>query len=91
LNFSFDESDGFVVPENLPPLMSVALLSRDVLEMTVTKTFLGVLNTLNQSFNQIGDQVPILPNTLFSILHILMLTQQKVSSGGSTYILIHER
>jgi hypothetical protein len=43
--FSFDEADGFVVPENLPPLMSLTLHSRDVLELTVTKTFIGVLVT----------------------------------------------
>ena len=53
---SFDDVDGFVVPENLPPLMSLSLQSRDVLELTVTKSFLGVLTTLNQSFTEISDQ-----------------------------------
>ena len=53
---SFDDVDGFVVPENLPPLMSLSLQSRDVLELTVTKSFIGVLNTLSQSFTEIGDQ-----------------------------------
>jgi len=56
---SFDETDGFVVPENLPPLMSLSLQSRDVLELTVTKTLLGVLNTLSQSFTEISDQVSL--------------------------------
>ena len=53
---SFDDTDGFVVPENLPPLMSLSLQSRDVLELTVTKSFIGVINTLTQSFTEINDQ-----------------------------------
>lgn len=36
--------------------MSLSLQSRDVLELTVTKSFLGVLTTLNQSFTEISDQ-----------------------------------
>ena len=55
LSFSFDEADGFVVPEHLPPLTSLTLQSSDVLELTVTKTFLSVLNTLTQSFTEIGE------------------------------------
>lgn len=33
---SFDEGDGFVCPQNMPPLMSITLQSTQILEMTVS-------------------------------------------------------
>lgn len=52
---SFDETDGFVCPENLPPLMMIGLESKDILEVTLTKSFMGVLTTLRQSFAEVTE------------------------------------
>ena len=52
LSPSFEETDGFVTPHTLPPLMALSIQSRDVLEITVTKMFVNVLKNLNESFNQ---------------------------------------
>ncbi|TRY69082.1 hypothetical protein TCAL_09656 [Tigriopus californicus] len=52
---SFDQVDGFVCPENLPPLMVIGLESKDILEVTLTKSFMGVLTTLVQSFADVTE------------------------------------
>ena len=52
---SYDEADGILCTENMLPLMMIALQSRDILEVTVTKSFLSVLNTLTQSFSDVTD------------------------------------
>jgi vacuolar protein sorting-associated protein 13A/C len=62
---SFDDVDGFLCPENLPPLMVLSLQSREVLEVTLTKTFLGVVSTLAQSFQEVNSvtkrDLPVAP------------------------------
>ncbi len=46
-----DATDGFIVcPENMPPSTVIALQSREILELTITRTFLGVLTNLSESF-----------------------------------------
>ncbi len=47
---SHDEADGFLCPENLPPSTVVALQSREIMELTITKSFIGVLSNLAESF-----------------------------------------
>ena len=46
-----DENDGFVCPENLPPLTEVGIHSTETLQITLTKSFLAVLKTLVESFS----------------------------------------
>ena len=53
---NLDETDGFVVPEQMPPLMVLSLQSTEVLEITVTKTFLQVVETLQSSFSEITTE-----------------------------------
>ena len=38
---SFDETDGFVTPESMPPLMVLSLTSTEPMEITVTKTLVN--------------------------------------------------
>ena len=46
-----DENDGFVCPENLPPLTEIGIHSTETLQITLTKSFLAVLKTLVESFS----------------------------------------
>ena len=46
-----DENDGFVCPENLPPITEVGIHSTETLQITLTKSFLAVLKDLVESFN----------------------------------------
>eukprot|EP00092_Neocalanus_flemingeri_P033380 GFUD01036296.1.p1 GENE.GFUD01036296.1~~GFUD01036296.1.p1 ORF type:complete len:2741 (+),score=704.42 GFUD01036296.1:512-8224(+) len=46
-----DEPDGFVCPENLPPLTDIGIHSTETLQVTITKSFLSVLNSLSESFS----------------------------------------
>ena len=46
-----DEPDGFVCPENLPPLTDIGIHSTETLQITITKSFLAVLNSLSESFS----------------------------------------
>ena len=48
-----DDTDGFVSTELLPPLMLISIQSKEILEMTVTKSCLAVLNTLSESFGSV--------------------------------------
>ena len=50
-NFGEDDVDGFICPENLPPLTEVGIHSTETLQVTITKSFLAVLNTLAESFS----------------------------------------
>ena len=50
---SFDDAD--FCPESMPPKMQLALQSREVLEITVTKTFLGVITSLTESFREVTE------------------------------------
>ena len=60
---SFDDVD--FCPESLPPKMQLALQSREVLEVTITKTFLGVIGALTESFREVTDvtkrDLPVAP------------------------------
>ena len=53
---NIEEPDGFVKAELMPPLMSLTLESREILEVTVTKSFVSVLQTLGESFANLTDQ-----------------------------------
>ena len=48
---ALDENDGFVCPENLPPITEVGIHSTETLQITLTKSFLSVLKTLVESFS----------------------------------------
>ena len=50
-NFAVDDVDGFICPENLPPLTEIGIHSTETLQITITKSFLTVLNTLAESFS----------------------------------------
>ena len=50
-NFAVDDVDGFICPENLPPLTEIGIHSTETLQITITKSFLTVLNTLTESFS----------------------------------------
>ena len=50
-NFAADDVDGFICPENLPPLTEIGIHSTETLQVTITKSFLAVLNTLAESFS----------------------------------------
>ena len=50
-NFAVDEPDGFICPENLPPLTEIGIHSTETLQITITKSFLAVLNSLQESFS----------------------------------------
>ena len=51
-----NDETSFVALNNLPPLMTVSFCSHDFLQITVTKVFINVLQTLMQSFNQDFNQ-----------------------------------
>ncbi len=46
-----------LLPESVPPAMVIALQSREILELTVTKTFIGVLSSLTEAFAAIREDV----------------------------------
>ena len=50
-NLELDETDGFICPENLLPLTEVGVHSSETLQVTITKSFLTVLNSLADSFS----------------------------------------
>ena len=52
---NMDETDGFIVPEQMPPLMVLSLQSTEILEITVSKTLIQVLQTLASSFSDITN------------------------------------
>ena len=85
-NFAVDEPDGFICPENLPPLTEIGIHSTETLQITITKSFLAVLNSLQESFSPSAlekislKEVPMEPflvvnNTGRSVT--LMLGEQK--------------
>ncbi len=90
---SYDEADGFVCAEVLPPSMVVALQSREIMELTVTKTFIGVLSNLAESFAALTtSKKKDLPVAPFIIRNntgkpITLLLQNR----GFTYFLKGER
>ena len=49
---SFDETDAFITPESMPPVMLLSLTSTESLEITVTKTLVNVLQNLASSFEE---------------------------------------
>ena len=61
---SFDADADFCL-ESMPPKMQLALQSREVLEITITKTFLGVVAALTESFQEVTDlarrDLPVAP------------------------------
>ncbi len=69
---SFDDVDGFVSPELMPPLMVLSLQSTQVMEITVTKSLLGVLNTLATSFSEASTStkkdLPVAPFVIQNFL-----------------------
>ena len=56
LSPNYDEADAFEALNNLPPLMNVSVQSLDFLQITVTKAFINVLQTLSESFIQDFNQ-----------------------------------
>ncbi len=58
---SFDNSsdvlDGFCCPDHLPPAMVISLQSREILEVTITKTFIGALTHLTDAFAEVTGTV----------------------------------
>ena len=55
----------FVSPELMPPLMVLSLQSTEIMEITVTKSLLGVLNTLASAFSEVSTStkkdLPVAP------------------------------
>ena len=47
---SFDETDGFVTPESMPPLMQLSLTSTEPMEITVTKTLVNGMFEMTDVF-----------------------------------------
>ena len=58
-NYPADENDGFIVPESLPPLTEMKLSSSQPLQITITRTFLSVLNKLTESFSMSGLEATV--------------------------------
>ena len=45
-----DETDGFITPETLPPMTEIKISSAHTLQLTITRSFLGVLHNLSEAF-----------------------------------------
>ncbi len=52
---SYDDVDAIFIPQNLPPLMIISLQSREPLEITVTKSFVNVLNNVYSAFSDLSS------------------------------------
>ena len=50
-NLALDDVDGFFCPQNMPPLTEIGIHSTETLQITITKSFLAVLNSLSESFS----------------------------------------
>jgi hypothetical protein len=46
-----DTTDGFIAPESLPPMTEIKISSMHTMQLTVTRSFLGVLHNLTESFS----------------------------------------
>jgi hypothetical protein len=49
-NYDEEAVDGFISPDSLPPMTEVKISSNASMQLTITRSFLGVLHNLSEAF-----------------------------------------